>query len=285
MPNFWDAASAGFQRGVPLGADLYQRALDNARQAREDARQQALDKEKRAVQQRATRLAEQVAKQQMLARSLEIARERATMKAEEDARAAAKQGRGEPVSAEARKLYAEAYGVTIPEGATMGSVIDTYGEPAAAAKQVGEIRERRTPSVSHSYSHRDPDSADPLALGQVEAAKEYDRLIAEAENSLTGLASKDTPIRQQIGRYQTARAALVAKMGAAEVGAYRTPVAPVDESEEFLPGISVMARQGSPYLPGGALTPARPLVEQPVLQEPPPVAPDTTFDFLDDLEF
>ena len=56
MPNFWDAASAGFQRGVPLGADFYQRALDNARQAREEARQQALDKEKRGVQQRATRL-------------------------------------------------------------------------------------------------------------------------------------------------------------------------------------------------------------------------------------
>ena len=221
----------------------------------------------------------------MVARSLEIARERATMKAEEDARAAAKQGRGEPVSAEARKLYAEAYGVTIPEGATMGSVIDTYGEPAAAAKQVGEIRERRTPSVSHSYSHRDPDSADPLAVGTVAPCRSTTGSSKRRSGNLTGLASKDSPIRAQIRRYQTARAALVAKMGAAEVGAYRTPVEPVDEGEEFLPGISVMARQGSPYLPGGALTPARPLVEQPVLQEPPPVAPDTTFDFLDDLEF
>lgn len=305
MPNFWSSAQEGFNRGVGFGSEVYLRAREEARLAREAARDARVQQKRLALQERAQKLSEQIAKQRAVEHSLRVAREKQEIQLAKDARTAQKAAVRSALPEGLDEAFEQTYGVPLPADVdTMGELQALGYTPAEVLDAAALLRRKRTPTVSHSYSHRDRNEEDPIRGGQVEAVREYDALLSDLEGRFEAVPEdqrgwgEGEALRTEIDKVRARRTSALQGMGAREYEAYqrqqREASAPVDASGPggaFLPGITPMG--GSSRLQGlidglrGAAVgrAAQPLTAHPVQQSPAmPGQEDDPYDFLDDID-
>lgn len=299
MATFWGSAERGFNRGVGFGADLYQRALDNAASAREEARQARLDQIAQKNQERAQRLAAELHQRRVIESKVREAQARFEMQLTKDAQAAQEAGSKAPVPDSLRQAAQEAYGVAVPVGTTMGDLSGLGVDPEKVMEAVGRVRLRKIPSqsVSTHISNRGGGDEPTVRGGRVAALEEIDAEIARLEGQMGELNPEmwtdREDLQEQIEKYRAERRRGLSGLSEAEFQAYESRPRTTDAAETFLPGLSPMggsnrlqqALDGAREAQAAAQTGVAPAPDPLPARAVPQGAPEPDeFDFLDDFD-
>lgn len=299
MATFWGSAERGFDRGVTLGADLYQRALDNAARARAEAHRERQAKVAEKHQQRMFELNKEMQERRMAESLVREARQKFEMQLTKDAQAAKKAGDESPVPASIRQAAQETYGVALPADATMGSLGALGIDPE---KMMQERGRQRTAAIPRQSVHTtNAGGGSPIRGGRLAALEDLDAQIYRLEGELGAVNPEATqqrkPIQQQIDQLRAEHRRAMSGLNPAEYDAYEARPRTVDASETILPGLTPAG--GSNRLqqaldaaraaqagasPASAPLPARD-VSQPAQAEPAEDYGGDEWDFLDDLDF